>query len=62
LWAFIYNIAGIGLACTGRLNPVLAALAMVVSSALVVTNSLRLQGQPGRETSPATVAVEEGSP
>jgi P-type E1-E2 ATPase len=41
-WAFLYNSVGIGLACWGRLNPVLAALAMVLSSGLVVTNSLRL--------------------
>lgn len=40
-WAFAYNGAGIALACTGRLNPVVAALAMVVSSFLVVANSLR---------------------
>jgi heavy metal translocating P-type ATPase len=43
-WAFGYNALGIGLACTGRLSPVLAALAMVLSSFLVVTNSLRLGG------------------
>ncbi len=43
-WAFAYNTAGIGLACTGGLNPVLAALAMTLSSFLVVTNSLRLVG------------------
>src|SRR5262249_53016676 len=41
-WAFAYNVAGVGLACTGRLNPVLASLAMVLSSLFVVTNSLRL--------------------
>jgi P-type E1-E2 ATPase len=40
-WAYIYNIAGVGIACTGRLNPVVAALAMVLSSLLVVGNSLR---------------------
>jgi len=40
-WAFAYNTAGIALACTGRLNPVVAALAMVVSNFLVVANSLR---------------------
>jgi heavy metal translocating P-type ATPase len=41
-WALVYNVAGVGFACTGRLNPILAALVMVLSSAFVVTNSLRL--------------------
>jgi len=44
VWAFSYNIIGIALAATGYLNPVLAAIAMVLSSFLVVSNSLRLIG------------------
>jgi heavy metal translocating P-type ATPase len=42
-WAFAYNIVGIGLACAGKLNPVLAALAMTLSSLFVLANSLRLR-------------------
>ena len=41
-WAFTYNVIGIGLAMAGLLHPVLAAVAMVLSSALVVGNSLRI--------------------
>ncbi|PON16929.1 copper-translocating P-type ATPase [Candidatus Entotheonella serta] len=43
IWAFVYNVAGIGLAMAGLLHPVLAAAAMVLSSALVVGNSLRIR-------------------
>jgi len=45
-WAFAYNVVGIGIACSGRLNPVIASLAMVLSSSFVLTNSLRLTKYP----------------
>jgi heavy metal translocating P-type ATPase len=41
-WAFFYNVAGITLAITGILNPILAAGAMVLSSLSVIGNSMRL--------------------
>jgi Cu+-exporting ATPase len=41
-WAFVYNLGGIGLAMAGLLHPILAAAAMVLSSGLVVVNSLRI--------------------
>jgi cation-transporting P-type ATPase A/B/Cu+-exporting ATPase len=43
LWAFGYNLAGVGLAAAGRLSPIVAAAAMVLSSLFVVTNSMRLR-------------------
>lgn len=46
VWAAAYNVVGIPLAATGRLSPAFAALAMVVSSLLVLGNSLRLQKIP----------------
>lgn len=45
-WAFAYNIVGIGLAGSGWLHPVFAAIAMTVSSLLVITNSLVLARFP----------------
>ncbi len=41
-WAVVYNAAGMAMAAAGWLNPILAALAMTVSSLLVVSGSLRL--------------------
>jgi heavy metal translocating P-type ATPase len=41
-WAFFYNVIGIGWACTGKLNPVLASAAMTLSSLMVIGNALRL--------------------
>jgi heavy metal translocating P-type ATPase len=42
LWAFAYNVIGIGLAAAGWLHPVMAAIAMGISSLLVIGNSLVL--------------------
>jgi len=41
-WAFGYNLVGITIAAYGLLRPVVASAAMVLSSACVVANSMRL--------------------
>jgi len=48
-WAIGYNIAALPLAAAGLIDPLVAALAMGLSSLLVVANSLRLArfGRPG---------------
>ncbi len=44
-WALFYNIAGLTLGVIGLLNPIVAAGAMLLSSASVVANSTRLSRQ-----------------
>ena len=45
LWAFSYNLIALPLAVSGVLHPIISALLMVISSLVVVSNSLRLQGR-----------------
>ena len=43
-WAFAYNMIGVVFAALGFLNPIIAALAMALSSIAVTQNSMRLHG------------------
>ncbi len=57
-WAFFYNTLGISLAATGILNPIFAAVAMLLSSLSVIGNSMRLSSPNGETRSPRTDAKE----
>jgi heavy metal translocating P-type ATPase len=46
-WAFAYNAVAVGLAAAGRLNPLVASIAMLASSAAVAANARRLGRMPG---------------
>jgi P-type Cu2+ transporter len=61
LWAFGYNVIGLGLAVSGHLQPVLAAVLMAGSSLLVVLNSLRLERfvEPSDDPRPADAPASE---
>ncbi len=45
-WAVIYNLIGVGLAMAGLLQPVISALAMVISSVFVTANAMKMNKFP----------------
>jgi heavy metal translocating P-type ATPase len=49
VWAFLYNLMGLGVAAAGGLHPIVAALAMGASGFLVTANSLRLANYAERD-------------
>jgi cation transport ATPase len=56
-WAFGYNSLGLAAAAWGYLHPALAAVLMLVSSVLVIANSLRLLRTSGAGPNEARHAV-----
>jgi Cu2+-exporting ATPase/Cu+-exporting ATPase len=59
VWAFSYNTIGLGLAVMGWLSPVVAAVAMVVSSLFVIGNTRRLQRDPALAGVVAACVIQE---
>jgi P-type Cu2+ transporter len=64
LWAFGYNSIGLGLAVSGHLQPVLAAVLMAGSSLFVVLNSLRLErfAEPSDDPRPVDASEPRAAP
>jgi P-type E1-E2 ATPase len=56
-WAFGYNFAGVIMAAAGWLNPAVAAGLMIISSLLVISNSLRLMSSSPEAEEAATRPV-----
>lgn len=61
-WSFAYNIVGIGMACTGALNPAVAAAVMTVSSLFVVANSVRLASNSRIASAPSQLTPSIPAP
>ncbi len=63
-WSFAYNGVGVILAAAGWLHPAIAAALMVISSLMVLGNSLRLKdaGDPRVEDESSVPAVEPSTP
>ncbi|GFO67639.1 metal-transporting ATPase [Geomonas limicola] len=61
-WSFLYNTLAVAAAVAGALHPLLAAVAMVLSSLTVLGNSLRISRFPDRVDQTATVQPQLVSP
>ena len=64
IWAVGYNVIGVGIAASGNLNPIVAAIAMVGSSLFVLSNSLALgmSNETGQsQNASQAAAIQPGS-